>query len=119
MNQKTSRMKSLDDRRLFDAPPADYFDTLPDQVMHRLEPRRSVTKWREGRRMKRQWVPAIVASFLLGGIVWWWNAHRIEHSDIDDSLRKWTLEDEMLYNWNDEYMLWDEAIQSNHDKIMP
>ncbi|GEM_PF-6738083 len=108
MNHQHGKMKKQysDDRSLFKAPPAGYFEDLPDVVMQRL-PRRSV-KREEGRRTVawRRWAPAVVTLVLLA-VIWWVRVRR-SSSSLHPVPQEWTVEDEILYNWEDDDLLMEE-----------
>ena len=113
MEHQNGKMKKQfsDDRSLFKAPPADYFEDLPDVVMQRL-PRRS-EKTEEGRRtvVWRRWAPALVTLVLLAVILW--VKVRQPFSSPKQAQQEWTMEDEVLYNWEDDDLLMEELASSD------
>ncbi len=113
MNQRNGKMNGrADERRLFTAPPADYFEQLPDAIMQRL-PRREAVAGPE-RNVWRRWVPAMAALLLLAVVGWWMGTRHSGLSAVDRALQKWTVEDEILYNWEDDDLLMEEVASADN-----
>ncbi len=106
-NFNTEPMNFNDDKRLFSGPPEHYFERLPDELMRRLPARQRQTQWERAWRAGRRWVPVAVAMMLVA-VVWWKKSQRHPTASSEPVPSEWTVEDEVVYNWDDDLILWEE-----------